>query len=230
MKIRTDFVTNSSSSSYCVSLSVTPTESNKKIVLDLWPDGEDGSGSVNIGMRVELDEFIGQVKACSSVDELKSLLVNLLDFSNDYYELFGELSVPYSDTNEEILQTLAAISEEDDKYIFLSGITKPFNDFKDAFNSFSSLNEIKSITVKEYFTGWGEFAGEGIEGFLNTAIPEELDLYDEEAVKEALIGKLNEDEIETLINGSCSDFSAYISTTIDLSTGEVTKKYSFDGS
>ena len=48
MKFRTDFVTNSSSSSYCVSLGISST-SVKDLKLNFWPSWEDGSNPIRIG-------------------------------------------------------------------------------------------------------------------------------------------------------------------------------------
>lgn len=238
MKIRTDFVTNSSSSSYCVSLGVDPVGEKKKISLNLWPNGEDGTGQVLIGMRTDLDVFIEQVKACSTVDELKRLLVNLLDFSYlpEYAESLWNVDINYADPNEVILQALAKFCEDTDKnnydvkYAFQ--ISESFDKFREKLSKITSLSDIKSITVTEYFTGWGEFASDGVHSFLSTAIPEKLDWHDENAVKEALKGKFDEAKIKSMIrqirNNSICQFSASIYTTINITTGEVTRKYSFD--
>ena len=231
MKFRTDFVTNSSSSSYCVSIGVDPV-GKKSISLDLWPDGEDLECDTCVILRTNLEATLDQIKACTSVDELKILLVDALDFSD---RLIG-WEVDVTGSNEEFLQTIAEISddnysEDDWQYRYAKQVANSLNEFRQSLGEIADLSEIKSVTIKEYFTGCGEFAKDGVDSFMARAIPDYLDWDDEVSVKEALKDRFTESEIDAMIdqvrNDSICLFHASIYTTIELTTGKVTKKYEF---
>lgn len=88
------------------------------------------------------------------------------------------------------------------------------------------------IDVCEYFTGWGEFARDGVADFLEKAVAKDVDVDDVDAVRENFEGKLDEDAIESIVdqieNDSICQFSADITTTVLMADGKVEKKYSFE--
>ena len=94
------------------------------------------------------------------------------------------------------------------------------------------LNGIKSVSICEYFTGWGEFARDGVADFLEKAVAKDVDVDDVDAVRENFEGKLDEDAIESIVdqieNDSICQFSADITTTVLMADGKVEKKYSFE--
>lgn len=233
MKIRTDFVTNSSSSSYCVSYSLATNFKKKAVNLDFWPEGEDGSGYVYVGMKNGVDAFVDAVKKCKSVEELISLIINEMEFDDMIEDCEVEAT-----TNEELFKKLDEIAgdseEDDDEYGGLEDeMLEKVKAFKKGLAKAKELSDIKSVSIVQYYTGWGEFARDGVDDFMNEAITEELDWDDEDAVIEALSDRFAEGDIQQMIdqvqNDSICQFNASITTTIDLASGEVTKEYKFDG-
>lgn len=242
MKIRTDFVTNSSSSSYCVSL-IVKTAANKKLELDFWPEGEDGSGEVMVPLKEDADSVVNGIKACESVEELRDLLLNALDLNGLFGEIEDVILDEYEDEADDMdnTQFLAAVSkiikndedgEFEDYEDVLSDVKKTASKFKRAMDKIEDLSGIKSVSVCEYFTGWGEFARDGVDDFLAKAVTEDVDQEDADAVRADLEGKLDEDAIESIVdqieNDSICQFSADITTTVLMADGKVEKKYSFE--
>ena len=242
MKIRTDFVTNSSSSSYCVSL-IVKTAANKKLELDFWPEDEDGSGEVMVPRKEDADSVVNGIKACESVEELRDLLLNALDLNGLFGEIEDVILDEYEDEADDMdnTQFLAAVSkiikndedgEFEDYEDVLSDVKKTASKFKRAMDKIEDLSGIKSVSVCEYFTGWGEFARDGVDDFLAKAVTEDVDQEDADAVRADLEGKLDEDAIESIVdqieNDSICQFSADITTTVLMADGKVERKYSFE--
>ena len=223
MKIRTDFVTNSSSSSYCVSLSFKPVNKKKGINLDFWPEDEDGSGDVFVNLMTSADEVASKIQKSTTIDELKEILLNEIDL----YELFQ------GDIGEEGTPTSAFIEkldpEDEDYEGLIDEVTNKYNTFKKALEKIVDVKDIESVSINEYYTGWGEFARDGVDDFLRAVLPDEEGID----IAEALEDKLTEPEIELIgehiMNDSITMFNANINTTINLSTKKITKKYDFDG-
>ena len=242
MKIRTDFVTNSSSSSYCVSL-IVKTTANKKLELDFWPEDEDGSGEVMVPLKEDADSVVNGIKACESVEELRDLLLNALDLNGLFGEIEDVILDEYEDEADDMdnTQFLVAVSkiikndedgEFEDYEDVLSDVKKTASKFKRAMDKIEDLSGIKSVSVCEYFTGWGEFARDGVDDFLAKAVTEDVDQEDADAVRADLEGKLDEDAIESIVdqieNDSICQFSADITTTVLMADGKVERKYSFE--
>ena len=206
MKFRTDFVTNSSSSSYCVSFRVNLID-NKTI----WFQPEDEESYAHVPLNISVGELTGRIKDCKKIEELRQLLLDEWDLS--------KLS-EYDDEDE--------YDDENSS----SNVLEEYEEFKEKLDSIRDISDVESVTISEMYSGWGECATEGIRNFIFDAIPEKLDWNDEDAVFEALEDRFSTDEIELLIKEMqdsfiCS-FDASIDTKIRLSDGTITNTYSFE--
>lgn len=153
MKFRTDFVTNSSSNSYIVNLSVKPRETDK-IELNLYPDGWDDDNAL-FRLRSGVKNVAERVKDSKTVSELAEVMVeesfggDIQGILKDYKECEDEDSV---DLKDEVQRKIIRFREEMSKY--------------------SSLDELENVVIRENYHGWGECAYDTVGDYLARIHPE----------------------------------------------------------
>jgi hypothetical protein len=104
MKIRTDFVTNSSSSSYCVSFSVNTAE-NKEIRLDFKPDKDENT---DFYLKTNMPVFLSQLRECTTVPQLRDYLLNAVRLDDLFRDVNDSLDVDTSKLdNRQYLELVA---------------------------------------------------------------------------------------------------------------------------
>lgn len=236
MKFRSDFVTNSSSSSYCVSYLVKPQGDKDIIELDLWPAWENEErntqGMVGIYTKRKINEIVSAIQECKDVNELAELLVDVLNLENEFgiYE-----DVKNIGHQSEIIKEATAMEkcrECDENFEYemkdkvIEAVNK-INTFLNEFRNYKKLANIDSITIVEYYNACGEFAPECAGEYLqNMCVEKRLDWGDEEAVINALKSDFSESMIEKLLSyESICVFDATIETVIKLIDNRVEKKY-----
>lgn len=238
MKIRTDFVTNSSSSSYCVSISVNTAE-NEEIRLDFKPDNDENT---DFYLKTNMQVFLSQLRECTTVPQLRDFLLNAVRLEDLFRDVNDSLDVDTSKLdNKQYLELVAkTIAEtEDGENWFaedcktLKTITQKITDFCNSLDELTALDVIQSVSICEDFSGWGEFACDVFEHFLSKTLTSYKDAQDPDAVRAALQPYLESDKIEFILE-QLADYSiglcnASIVTTINLLDGLQEKKYDFHG-
>ena len=200
MKFRSDFVTNSSSSSYIASFLV-HTTNGFDIPLELCEN--DDVDNALYPWQHSRDHIIKEIMNCETVSELTDLLAE---------ECEGGLHKAY------IPDWLEDIKEDDpDEYERLMSVIK---EFRKQMSQFKSLDELETVILKEKFSGWGEDATDNLVDFLNhLGIGTSYD-WDEEALKEKL-GEKTADLLLQAVELGCGDTNGFIDTTINLSDGSI---------
>ena len=167
MKIRTDFVTNSSSSSYVVEICVEDVDGNEYTV-KLPKDEGDGNFSVNLNCTAE------EIISAGSIDELIAMLSEgIVDVSNNMYRVEHitctrsprelAMSKSISELVEQLevgidFECVSSRGEYEYNENFEIGDFREGDEFIEEIKSIKSMDEIQSITIKgsENFTPWAE--------------------------------------------------------------------------
>ena len=235
MKCRSDFVTNSSSNSYCVSLRVEPKNGNR-FELNLFPDSDVfGNNSCSFELASKVKDVTDKIKACKTLDDLTELLIEESvcgSASGDFsWDTLSSLK-SFSDTKRS--ETVRKLVESNTENTSNTGralkTIEKVKAFRDRMHAFKKLDDIESVTVDEEFLGWGEFAYDTLEDFFKSAIPPDVDweTLSEDDLIELLRDHMEEEELMNAIaafKGEIDgiDPQGFIWTSVRLSDGSVTK-------
>ncbi|MBR2743354.1 MAG: BRCT domain-containing protein [Clostridia bacterium] len=148
MKFRTDFVTNSSSSSFSVVIEVMG-PNDKKVWVEIDPTDTYTYGGGEASFNV------ANLKALTGIDSVSDLAKALTDSVTllDYTDPESDEECP-----NESLKKLSQKYDDD----FLKKMTKDLDDFESALrSSFFNTSDISFITITQTHKAWGEFVRYG---------------------------------------------------------------------
>ena len=157
MKFRMDFVTNSSSNSYIVRLSVKP-QKDDIIKFDLYPNGWDES-NVKFRLRSGVRNVADRIKKCRTVGELTEVLVE--------ENSGGDINSLIENYEED-----AWDEDEEDRVDLREEVQEKIRKFRNEMSKYSALDEIDRVIISELYTGWGESAYDTVEAYLYRIHPE----------------------------------------------------------
>ena len=128
MKIRTDFVTNSSSSSFCTVI-VELDDRKIEYVADEWGEWE---------LKIAPDLNIAELNNIKNVEELIQAIDGMI---------YDKIEYGYSDDNEQCKFLTYAINEFN---------SEDAEKFINELNSVKDITELLKITIEQSKTNWGE--------------------------------------------------------------------------
>lgn len=209
MKFRSDFVTNSSSSSYVVSFIVHSVD-NTDIPMTLSKNQRNKEREENASYpwKHSRNHILKAIMNCKTVGELTDLLVE--ECEKGLYDRSWQ-----GDWLKDLKEDNPAEYEE-----YINKIQKRIKEFKRKMSKYTSLDELDTVILEEEFYGWGEDATDNLVDFLD-----HLDIgtsyrWDEEALKE----KVGEETAELLLQAvehGCGNTNGYINTTIKIADGSI---------
>lgn len=166
MKIRTDFVTNSSSSSFCVAITVNGKDgSSHKLLLDPADEYVGGGGEASL----HADE-----KKIFGAENLEALLTYLTDsvVFEDADCAFDEFDVNLRDCSVKALRKALERCEEP----YFRRVMADIAAFRsEVLEAIADLGQVSSVRIQNIHNAWGEFSDllENYLGYVGIEVPEE---------------------------------------------------------
>ena len=233
MKIRTDFVTNSSSSSFCVEITVS-TDDNKSYSLRVDPH-EIRSGSDSL---IHLNK--NNINKLCDVKDIPSLcneLIELIDMDDDYEGILDSNSEEAEEAGID-LKTLWNTKNNMEAFKLLrklgfDGLYDDTQKFIKKIKGISDISKIKEIILTEENYAWGEFAASNFGGLFEGIVPKNAEWSDDELILEKLKGKYPPETdfmgiLGALKNEGPDQYDSFEKTIIDMQSRKSRTEYVID--
>lgn len=192
MKIRTDFVTNSSSSSYTVNLRITLTDGN---VFDVESYADEEAGPC---FNADIDlKKLGKAENLSELlDLLESEALESLSGGNHAEEYEDE---EYADEDEEYDEDEELFYEDEGAFYDSEGLKAKMTSWKeDVLSAAHDINEINTVSVTSGETLGGEFVEPIIDELMDAV---DINMFSN-GPDEERIDQLSDEEIESRLRDS----------------------------
>lgn len=198
MKFRSDFVTNSSASSFVVEVFV-ETKENDVFTLALDPSDCFGGSGGSSDVYIDDDGRIERIFSARSVDELVSSVLNTVDLRSELGVLMDstvELPKDFDNWNTESQLEFAMNHLDEDYNDEFEGVIPLINAIKE-FKSkvrfkVESPSDVRMIVFREVNCSWGEFVFDAFESVLKRWI-DDADSISNEEILSRLKERLSDD-------------------------------------